>query len=72
MSFQTRDAGFTLWELAEAVMDEVDRLIVEETVAQQTANAVLSHLLRAHVRNIRLVDDSVATAWVGDEIIDLC
>ena len=71
MPFHIHDGELTLWDLAEAVIEEVERLIVEDKVAQQTANAVLSHLLRAHVRNIRLVDRSVSTAWVGDEIIDL-
>ena len=52
-----RDRVFTLWDLAEAVNEEVDSAVAGERDAVRVADAVLVHLIRFHVRNVWVIGE---------------
>lgn len=55
MGVETPDRTGTLWELAEAVYEEVERVCPDPAEALRICNRVLIGIIGRHVRNIELV-----------------
>lgn len=55
MIVETPDPNRTLWELAETVYEEVERVCPDQAEALQVSNRVLIAILQRHVRNVELV-----------------
>ena len=45
----------TLWDLAEAVSEEVEQVCADEDLALRISNYILVQLIRRHVRNMEIV-----------------
>ncbi len=49
--------GFTLWELASVVREEVEKVFLEERVVREVSNLLLLYMIQAHVKNVRVEED---------------
>ena len=46
----------TLWDLATIVLEEVDKLCMEEKHARALFREVLIHIIRGHVKNMEVIE----------------
>jgi hypothetical protein len=49
--------GFTLWELASVVREEVEKVFAEEQVVRDVSDRLLLYMIQAHVKNVRVEED---------------
>ena len=48
----------TLWDVAEIVYEEVEKVFGEKPVVEEVSNVLLLHMIRNHVKNMEVKEDT--------------